>query len=280
MPAWMQQWFDGFIRDVLAKLDTRNAIPGLGISIDGTPDQPATISANEDLGELFDADFAMAEATPLLPNARVLAGEAGVVSVTDEGPGGALRVGLAGHGIQPEKLTQFPRHAVLANAADEVAAAGFVRALLTDTVLRRVGDALEFGGLTVGMAADALWTYAKLQDVSADSVALGRKTTGAGPVEEVTLSELLDFVGGATAGDMLVRGASSWERLAAGTEGQVLKIVSGVPAWADPEFAPADAEFLTASDETTDLPNSRHLVDGSGVTFDDTTPGVRTVTVP
>lgn len=41
--------------------------------------------------------------------------------------------------------------------------------------------------------------------------------------------------------------------------------------------APADATYLTENDETADLPNSRRLLPGTNVTFDDTVPGERTV---
>lgn len=64
--------------------------------------------------------------------------------------------------------------------------------------------------------------YAKIQNVSATSRVLGRKTAGAGVVEELTLSEILDFISSAAQGDILFRGAAAWQRLAAGTNGQVL----------------------------------------------------------
>ncbi len=62
---------------------------------------------------------------------------------------------------------------------------------------------------------------------------LGRKTAGAGDPEEITLSELLDFIGSAAQGDILYRGASSWARLAAGTSGQFLKTLGAGanPTW-------------------------------------------------
>lgn len=39
----------------------------------------------------------------------------------------------------------------------------------------------------------------------------------------------------------------------------------------------APLSYLTFNDDTSDLPNARRLAAGSGVTFDDTTPGVRTI---
>jgi hypothetical protein len=96
------------------------------------------------------------------------------------------------------------------------------------------------GDITVSASGDT-WTidnnaitYAKMQNVSTTSRVLGRKTAAAGNVEEVTLSELLDFVGSAAQGDILYRGSTGWTRLPAGTDGQFLKTqgTSANPIWA------------------------------------------------
>lgn len=97
-------------------------------------------------------------------------------------------------------------------------------------------------GATLETSANALRvkdsgvSYAKIQNVSATSRALGRKTSGAGVIEELTLSELLDFIGSAAQGDILYRGASAWARLAAGTSGKFLKTQGGGadPVWDTP----------------------------------------------
>lgn len=77
-------------------------------------------------------------------------------------------------------------------------------------------------------------TYAKIQDISATKRVLGRNTAGAGVTEEVTLSQLLDWIGSAAQGDILFRDASGWGRLEAGTAGQFLKTQGegANPAWA------------------------------------------------
>ncbi len=100
------------------------------------------------------------------------------------------------------------------------------RSALTGDVTASAGS----GSTTI--ANDAV-TYAKMQNVSATSRVLGRKTSGAGDVEELTLSEILDFISSAAQGDFLFRGASAWERIGAGTNGQVL--TTGGPA-ADPSW--------------------------------------------
>jgi hypothetical protein len=75
-----------------------------------------------------------------------------------------------------------------------------------------------------------------MQNVSATSRILGRKTASAGDAEECTLSEVLDFIGSAAQGDIFYRGASSWARLAAGSAGQVLQAngAGSNPTWVTP----------------------------------------------
>jgi hypothetical protein len=70
--------------------------------------------------------------------------------------------------------------------------------------------------------------------ISGPSKILGRETAGPGLAEELTLSEVLDFIGSATRGDILYRGASEWQRLAASTNGYFLKTQGAGtdPIWA------------------------------------------------
>lgn len=95
------------------------------------------------------------------------------------------------------------------------------------------GDVTSTGDGATTIATDAV-TYAKLQNISATSRVIGRKSSGSGDAEECTLSEVLDFVGSAAQGDILYRGASSWTRLAAGTSGHYLKTLG---SGANPEWA-------------------------------------------
>jgi hypothetical protein len=90
------------------------------------------------------------------------------------------------------------------------------------------------GTIAIGQISDALITYAKLQNVSTTQRLLGRNTAGAGVAEEVTLTQLLDWIGSAAQGDILYRSAASWARLPAGTAGLPL-ITQG--AGQNPAFA-------------------------------------------
>ena len=105
------------------------------------------------------------------------------------------------------------------------------------------------------------WKKLKYDEVSATSRILGRKTAGAGAIEELTLSEVLDFIGSAAEGDILYRGASAWARLGKGSDGQVLTLASGLPSWAaaggggGSKYAYRATEFTwnSASQDITDM---------------------------
>ena len=96
-------------------------------------------------------------------------------------------------------------------------------------------------------------TYAKIQNVTATSRVLGRKTAGAGDTEEITLSELLDFISSATKGDLLVRDTAAWARLAAGSSGQILTAngAGALPSYQAPASPTATQAELEAGASTT-----------------------------
>lgn len=275
---WSAVWFESFVREVLALGDVRNADAGPGIAVTGGPSDTATISGSVNVDELTDSNFILAEPSALLANARVIDGEASVVSIVDGGPSGLLRIEIASHGITFSKMRLAPPLSALVNDANVTGEITAVAALANDTILRRVADVLTFGQLTVGMAPDSLWTYAKIQNVSTTARILGRKTTGAGVIEEVSVSEALDFVS-TTPGAILYRGASTWVALAPGSNGDILTLVAGLPAWVTPGFALKTATFVTSAVEAT-LTNSRQLVSGTGSTVNTGTAGQIKVNVP
>lgn len=102
---------------------------------------------------------------------------------------------------------------------------------------------LVAGGVGTTQLANDSVTYAKMQNVSAQFRVLGRKSSGAGDVEECTLSEVLDFVGSAAQGDILYRGASAWARLGAGSNRQFLQTQG---AAANPQWASVGEVLLTS----------------------------------
>lgn len=142
---------------------------------------------------------------------------------------------IANNAVSDVKLRDSGALSVIGRSANSSGDPADISATATSAaVLRESGSTIGFGTVaTAGLADDAV-TYAKIQNVSATSRVLGRKTAGAGDTEECTLSEVLDFIGSAAQGDVLYRGAASWARLAAGTSGQFLK-TNG--SGANPEWA-------------------------------------------
>jgi hypothetical protein len=84
--------------------------------------------------------------------------------------------------------------------------------------------------LDADISSSAGIQVSKLESLN-NGILLARKTSSAGAPEKCSLSEVLDFIGSATAGDILYRGASAWARLPKGTDGQTLILASGLPSW-------------------------------------------------
>lgn len=157
---------------------------------------------------------------------------------------------------------------------------GFPRVLkVTNGTLTDNGDGsftltIGAGGVSDGDKGDitvsgsgATWTidagvvtYAKMQDISATSRVLGRKTSGAGDTEECTLSEVLDFIGSAAQGDILYRDSAAWARLGAGTSGHFLKTQG---AAANPVWAAAAGDWVPLATATA---SSSASIDFTGLT--------------
>lgn len=95
---------------------------------------------------------------------------------------------------------------------------------LQGSSLRRAaltGDVTASAGSGTTTIANSAVSYAKMQDVSASARLLGRKSSGAGVVEEVSASEILDFIG-TTEGQILYRTSTAWAVLSPGSTGTVL----------------------------------------------------------
>lgn len=104
-------------------------------------------------------------------------------------------------------------------------------------------------------------TYAKMQYVSTTSRLLGRATAGSGVVEEVTGSQALDFIG-STQGDILYRGTSAWVRLAAGTNGQLLRTngASANLSWQSVPVQGTSQAFSGSSITFTSIPATAKMI--------------------
>ena len=88
------------------------------------------------------------------------------------------------------------------------------------------------GSFAATIANDAV-SNAKLDNMTASTIK-ARITGSTGDPEDATLTQVLDLVGSAAQGDILYRGASTWTRLGAGTNGHYLKTqgTGANPTWA------------------------------------------------
>lgn len=84
----------------------------------------------------------------------------------------------------------------------------------------------------IGIAPGGV-TNAMLANMAAHTIK-GNAGAAAGVPADLTLSQVLDLIGGATWGDILFRGTAGWQRLAAGAAGLFLKTngAGADPAWA------------------------------------------------
>ncbi len=104
---------------------------------------------------------------------------------------------------------------------------------ITGTTLDATGGVSDGdkGDITVS-GTGATWTidndvvtYAKMQNVSATKMLLGRDTAGAGDVEEVSFASLMAWVGSNSVGDILYySSATGWAHKAIGTVGKLLTV--------------------------------------------------------
>ena len=172
----------------------------------------------------FDAQSITGNRTLTIPNASGTLALQGAITTSGLTQATARLIGRTSSGTgAPEELSASDVRSFL-NVADGATAY---------THPNHTGDVTSVGDGATTIANNAV-TYAKMQDISATSRILGRKTAAAGDTEECTLSEILDFVGSAAQGDILYRGASTWTRLAAGTNGHYLQTKG---SGANPEWA-------------------------------------------
>jgi len=103
-----------------------------------------------------------------------------------------------------------------------------------DQTITLTGDVTGSGtGSFAATIASSAVTNAKMANMTASTIK-ARVTGSTGAPEDATLTQVLDLVGSAAQGDILYRGASTWTRLAAGTNGHYLKTqgTGANPTWA------------------------------------------------
>jgi hypothetical protein len=111
---WDPKWFADFIRDVLALADIRNA-QGDGVEISGQSSDVATLTVSQDIQDLLQQTYVLAAPSGFLQFERTLAGETGVVTITDGGANGNITVSITANGINLGKLQQLSNQGILGN---------------------------------------------------------------------------------------------------------------------------------------------------------------------
>lgn len=146
---WSAAWYSKHIREVLALADVRNAL-GDGIEITGQPNEVATLSVSEDIKNLILQPFVLATPSALLPNERTLGGLDGI-SITDNGAGNTIDIGIEEDSITLDKLRDLSSFGVLGNPVD---AAGPVQNISANID----GDVLCVQSSEVVFTTTPIWT--------------------------------------------------------------------------------------------------------------------------
>lgn len=120
------------------------------------------------------------------------------IDFTYNDAGNSFTASVIANSIANTHLRQSGGLSVVGRSANTTGNVADIVAGADDRILRRVSSVLDFGQLTVGMAPDDVWTYAKIQNVSAANRILGRITSGAGDIEELTAANVATILAAIT----------------------------------------------------------------------------------
>lgn len=124
---------------------------------------------------------------------------------------------------------------------------------ITAVAVDAAEDAVAAAAVAVAAQAAAEAAAALFATLDTERVA-GRDSPGTGDVEQLTITQVLDFIGSIVRGDIAYRGAAAWARLGAGVVGQVL-LTGG--AGADPSWG--TQPILHVRDEKASTTNGQSL---------------------
>jgi hypothetical protein len=140
--------------------------------------------------------------------------------------------GITNNAVTNAKFRQSAALSVVGNGTNATADVADITAGADGAVLRRSGTTVAFGTVATAGIGDDQVTFAKTQNIASGSL-LGRTGAGSGDIQEI----------------------------AAGTNGNVLTMVAGVPAWASPSGSTSVFARKTANENEngTTLQNDDHL---------------------
>ena len=126
--------------------------------------------------------------------------DTGITELTSDvtaGPGsGSQAATIAANAVTNTKLRDSGALSVIGRSANSTGDPADISATAASAaVLRESGSVLGFGTIATAGIADAAVTYAKIQDVTATQRLLGLNSAGPADVEEITISQALDWLG-------------------------------------------------------------------------------------
>ena len=167
------------------------------------------------------------------------------------GWGTVATAGLAAAAVTYAKIQDLGALAVMARSANTSGVGADLQASAgSGAVLRESSNTIGWGTIATAALGANIVTNAKLATMAAQKVK-ARKTAGTGDPEDASASEVLDFLG-ATQGQILYRGASTWDPLATGSAGQVLMTngASANPSWSSALYALYESMTSVAGGDT------------------------------
>lgn len=202
---------------------------------DTATSSPASFSSNVYNGTGAQTDFTLSSTPASVDSVFVFISGVAQRPTTDYSISGTTLTFVAAPPLGTNNVLAFVASTVAAGTPDNasVSTAKLQDGALSADVTGRAKMADGFN--TTAKYADDSVTYAKLQNLTTNGLVLGRNTGGTGNAEELSLTQILDFIGSAAQGDILYRAAAGWARLGAGTSGQFLKTMGPAanPVWSD-----------------------------------------------
>ena len=160
-------------------------------------------------GDLSNESFVVVALSGALTNERQLAIETNVTTLTDNGAGNTILLGIATNGVGNTKLRQSGATSIVGRSANSTGDVADITASANGTILRRASNAVGFGAIDLSDGTNAV------------SGALAIANGGSGQTTQTAAFNALDPL--TTKGDVLVHNGTDSIRLAVGPNGTIVE---------------------------------------------------------